>query len=129
MEKIPQNQTDVPVAEAKAEEYKIEWGLELGDMSWNDAQARIVELNTRLTEEEKQWRLPTRDELLAKFKETNSTPAGFESEYYWSGTTSNQFDYANVIDMSDRSQKMNDGVGVRNKGDAGTRVRLVRDIA
>ena len=44
----PQSTQDVPVAEAKAEGQKLEWGPDLGQMSWNDAQEKIAELNAKL---------------------------------------------------------------------------------
>ena len=40
----------------------FEWGPELGDMSWSDAQEKIAELNKTLKEGEKLWRLPTKEE-------------------------------------------------------------------
>jgi hypothetical protein len=70
---------------------KLEWGIDLGRISWNDAQAKIAELNKNLAEEEKLWRLPTRYELVAEFKKTGSTPAGFEDRYYWSNNTGPSF--------------------------------------
>ena len=87
MEKIPQNQTDVPVAETKAEELKLEWGPELGNMTWNGCVNVIDMLNKSLSKGVKPWRLPTKDELIAEYKKTNSTPAGFQSDYYWSSDT------------------------------------------
>jgi hypothetical protein len=69
-------------------EPKLEWGPQLREMSWGYAQDKIMQLNSKLAEGEKQWRLPTADELKAKFKKTGSTPAGFYSDYYWSSTTS-----------------------------------------
>jgi hypothetical protein len=89
MEEIPQNQKDVSVAETKAEELKLEWGPELGEMSWSDAQSKITELNSKLTEGEKTWRLPTNDELIAEFKKTGSTPDGFQGDNFWSSTSGN----------------------------------------
>ena len=47
------------------------------------------------------WRLPLMSELIAKHQETNSLPAGFQSSYYWSGTSdSNNNDNAYVVLMS-----------------------------
>ncbi|MEI6191447.1 MAG: DUF1566 domain-containing protein [bacterium] len=81
---------DVPVAEAKAEGQKLEWGPDLGRMSWNEVQVKITDLNSKLAEGEKNWRLPTRDELcnmFDMFDKTGSTPAGFSPRgVYWSDT-------------------------------------------
>ncbi len=93
MEKIPQNQTDVPVAEAKAEELKLEWGLELGRMSWIDAQKEITKLNKKLEKGEKLWRLPTKDELLAEFERTDSVD--FKHSHYWSSSDDSLYGYSN----------------------------------
>jgi hypothetical protein len=59
---------DVPVAEVKAEGQKLEWGPELGRMSWYDAKNKIAELNAVLSEGDKSWRLPTKVELIAEFE-------------------------------------------------------------
>jgi hypothetical protein len=67
------------------ESSKLEWGPDLGEMSWDDAQTKIAELNKGLAEGEKPWRLPTKDELVARFEKTNSTPT--DEKYYWSSTT------------------------------------------
>ena len=60
-------------------------------MSWYNAQAEIEELNKSLNKglikSEEPWRLPTEDELLAEFNKAGKTPAGFERDCYWSGTT------------------------------------------
>jgi hypothetical protein len=69
------------------ESSKLEWGPDLGEMSWYDAQTKIAELNSTLPEGEKPWRLPTKDELVAEFKKTGSTPADFQRGAYWSETT------------------------------------------
>lgn len=58
-EKQPENIEVVP---------KLEWGPELGKISPDAAQTKIDELNSALEEGEKTWRLPTDDELLAKYK-------------------------------------------------------------
>ena len=86
MQEIPQNQIDIPVAEVKAEELKLEWGPELGKMFWSGVQEKLAELNKNLEKGEKPWRLPTVDELVAEFKKTGKTPDGFQSNYYWSST-------------------------------------------
>lgn len=78
---------DVPVAEAKAEGQGLEWGPDLGRMSWYDVQTKIAELNASLAEGEKSWRLPTKYELVAEFDKAGKTPTGFQSDYYLSDTT------------------------------------------
>jgi hypothetical protein len=76
----------IPTPDAEnIEVSKLEWGPELGKMLYDDGQAKIAELNTKLTEGEKAWRLPTKDELVARFEKTNSTPT--DEKYYWSSTT------------------------------------------
>ena len=96
----PEVTQDVPAAEAKAEGQKLEWGPDLGQMSWNDTQAKINELNKGLVEGEKKWRLPTKDELVAEFDKTHSTPVGFEGGPYWYGTESPGYlKWCYVIDM------------------------------
>ena len=67
------------------EKVKLEWGLEIGQMNWYDALKKVDELNLGLTETER-WRMPTSDELLAKFNETESLPEGFKGGYYLSST-------------------------------------------
>lgn len=74
-EKAPEN----------VEASKLEWGQELGPLSYNEANKKIEELNTKLAEGEKTWRLPSKEELLAEFRKTNSTPVGFQNGFYWSG--------------------------------------------
>ena len=123
LDKAPQV-NDVAAAEAKAEGQKLEWGPELGKMSWNDAQVKIAELNAGLAEGEKPWRLPTKDELVAEFNKTRSTPAGLQRESYWSGTTyPDGLGYAYGVSMG--SGDVNYGY----KEDRGSLVRLVRDAA
>ena len=117
---------DVPVAEAKAEGQKMEWGPELdGRMSLDDAEKKIYALNTKLAKGEMRWRLPTRYELVSEFKKTNSTPAGFKPNYYWSSTTHPEF--------SNLSFYVNMGGGMVDfdyeKNDPYNFVRLVRDVA
>ncbi len=113
------------------EESKLEWGPELGRMSLDDAQAKIVELNARLVEGEKPWRLPTAEELEAEFNKTGKTPAGFESDYYWSGTT---IPFDSRLDSLDNKGDtyivdMNIGDVDRDNNMVNYYVRLVRDAA
>ncbi|MFA5934610.1 MAG: DUF1566 domain-containing protein [Candidatus Paceibacterota bacterium] len=123
MEKIPQNQTDVPVAETKAEEQKLEWGPELGRMSWYDAENKIAELNAGLLEGEKPWRLPTKDELVAEFNKAGKTPIDFQDDYYWSGTALTydleDSDHFHIVSM-DKAYVYHDEKGVEYY------IRLVR---
>ncbi len=117
---------DVSEAEAKAEGQKLEWGPDLDEMNWNDAQEKIKELNSKLSEGEKPWRLPTKDELVAEFKKTGSIPAGFQGYWYWSINTSLVTqDDAYVVHMGlgevDSSIKANSFIQ--------THCRLVRDAA
>jgi len=85
MEKISQNQIDVPMSGVEnVEALKLEWGPELGKMNWNDAQVKIKELNSKLAEGEKPWRLPTRKELIAALEKIDSTSTGFtKGMFYW----------------------------------------------
>ena len=53
---------DVPEAETKVEGQKLEWGPELGKMSWGQAKMELLNLNVVLTPGSKLWRLPTRAE-------------------------------------------------------------------
>ncbi len=82
---------DVPAAEAKAEGQKLEWGQRaLGFMSYFNAVDRCAEINSKLAEGEKPWRLPTQDELLTRLKET-----GFPKDrYYFSSTGVKEAYYA-----------------------------------
>jgi hypothetical protein len=91
---IPQAPTDVPTPDAEnIESQKLEWGPDLDEMSWYDAQKKIAELNEGLEKGEKPWRLPTIGELKAEYKKTNSTPPGFHgilnktTVRYWSCTS------------------------------------------
>lgn len=122
----PEVTTDVPAAEAKSEGQKLEWGPELGRMSWDDAQVKITELNASLTGGEKQWRLPTVNELVGEFKKTNSTPAGFEiyNGYYWSNNKDLGEDSGNRYSVF-----MCNGTFDYATKDGLNLVRLVRDAA
>jgi len=104
------------------EKPKLEWGPELGEMSWNDAQKKVEELNESLAEGEKKWRLPTKDELATEFRKTNSIPTGFQSSHYWSSTMYPGFrNSAYTIHMADGSMNHDE------KEYKYTLVRLVRD--
>lgn len=64
---------------------KLEWGVELGKMSWDSAQAKIKELNAKLPKgSEKRWKLPTKDQLMDEFSK-NPDPKGFKGDRYWTG--------------------------------------------
>ena len=71
-------------ARENIEKSPLEWGSDLGFMSWDDAQIKIAELNVNLTEGENKWRLPTKDELLDEFNKTGSIPSGFKPTVYMS---------------------------------------------
>jgi hypothetical protein len=80
--------SDKPAAEAKAEGHKLEWKTNFYDkfeMTWYGVEEKIADLNEDLKEGERPWRLPTKDELIAKFNETGSCPEGFYLKFYWSG--------------------------------------------
>ena len=109
----------IPTPEAS----KLEWGPELGQISWDDAQEKIVELNAKLAEGEKPWRLPTKDELVAEFEKTGSTPIGFQSGSYWSNTTHLGGDSEHAYVVYTGSNTLGDGNKVRTTNG---RVRLVR---
>ena len=67
---------------------KLEWGPELGEMSWDDAQDKLVELNGRL-KGKKPWRLPTIKELEKGMGEQFhwKKKLGFKSDIsYWSSS-------------------------------------------
>jgi formylglycine-generating enzyme required for sulfatase activity len=76
-EKAPENIEATP---------KIEWGPDLGLMSWNDTQEKVAELNANLSEGEKAWRLPTSTELRKalsdQFRDEKRNDFR-ESTYYW----------------------------------------------
>jgi len=96
----------------------LEWGLDLGLMSWNDAQVKIVELNKGLAEEGKPWRLPTIDELLTEFNKTGSTSNDFLGDFYWASAKNPIDKEPYTIDLSARGRTPN--------GSAPLHVRLVR---
>jgi len=96
---IPQTPTDVPTPNAEnIESSKLEWGPELGQMSWNDAQEKITELNAKLAEGEKPWRLPTKDELETKFKKGGPSITGFQKDFYWSNSDDGRWAWAFLSD-------------------------------
>ena len=53
---------DVSETETKAEGQKLEWGPELGKMTWKEAKIKLLNLNVVLTPGSKLWRFPTRAE-------------------------------------------------------------------
>ncbi len=81
------------------ETMKLEWGETLGYMGWGTAPIIIRELNRKLKDTEKPWRLPTAHELIGEYNKTSSTPSGFKKEWYWSSTSNSEYCYA--INMSD----------------------------
>ncbi len=78
----PEATNDVAAAQSRAEGQKLEWGPEFDQTTWLDANRNIFELNQKVGEDENKWRLPTRDELLARLKEINLS----EFKSYWSNT-------------------------------------------
>jgi len=151
MEKQPKPTTDVPVAEAKAEGQKLEWGPDLGEMSWNDTQERIKQLNTNLAEGEKLWRLPTHEELLKAcegphdmrdFRSSFGTEKSFlavtgfsvrksyfgkgSEASYWSSTPGKNDSEVVNVDMSYKGQTV---IGYKKSTLGGYYARLVRDVA
>jgi len=128
MEEIPQNQKDVSVAEVKAEGQELEWGPELqGSISYGTAQEEITELNTGLSEGEKPWRLPTKDELLAKSELMLKSGSRFSSlggDEYWSSTVDPiEPDYVYFVNM------YTGHVNSNSKAYPGYRACVVRDVA
>ncbi len=102
---------------------KLEWGPEFDLVDWNKAQEKIVEFNAGLAEGEKPWRLPTKDELLAEFHKTDSTPNGFKSSGYYSSTEyPTQHDAVYSVHMYDGSLMSTSKTSVLH-------IRLVRDAA
>lgn len=74
-------------ARENVEASKIEWGPELGQMSWYDAHNEIIRLNNSDHEKRRlYWRLPTVMELREKFTKTDPVSEGFSPGDYWSGT-------------------------------------------
>ena len=72
------------------ESSKLEWGPDLGTMSWRQAKVEIKKLNKGLKWGEKKWRLPEKDELVAVFEKKRSALADFNDRFtseYWSGNT------------------------------------------
>jgi len=111
---------DVPAAEAKAEGQKLEWGPELGQMSWNEAQIKIDELNLNLIKGEKRWRLPIMDDILSGSKNNIS----LKSNFYW---------LSSEVD-NDNAWCASKGTGIwdsfsNNKNEGKFPVRFVRDAA
>ena len=124
LDKAPQG-NDVPAAEAKAEGQSLEWGPDLGKMSYLDALKKIEELNGSLADGEKPWRLPTKDELVDEFNKIKSIPRGFREGYYWSNETTEP-------EYSDTVVIVNMGSGhihLNVKHASNTFVRCVRDVA
>ena len=118
----PKINNDVPTPDIEnVESLKLEWGPDLGIITWDDAQEKIAELNSKLTEGEKPWRLPTTNELVAQFKETGLAINNFEFGPYWSSITD--------PDSSWNSDVVNMGNGLRgnySKNYTETRARCVR---
>ena len=106
------------------EKPKIEWGPELGRMSWDRAQIEITELNSGLKDGEKPWRLPTKDELLAEFNKTNSMPEGFGGGYYLSSSV-HPFESPDAVYQL---YMTNGRIGSIYKNEIDGSARLVRDI-
>ena len=103
---------DQPTVDENIESSTLEWGPELGKMSWDEAQAKIEELNKNLVEGEKPWRLPESDEIAGgfNFEKRKVVPTDFKDEYYFTFHPPTQRDpkynygapddYA-AVDMSD----------------------------
>ena len=88
----------------------LEWGIELGQMSWDEAQAKITELNAKLEKGEKPWRLPSMEELggIAEQLEEHEV-SGFNSHTpYWSST---KYEPSSKVDQYDYY-----GVSTKKKG-------------
>lgn len=105
---------------------KLEWGQELGNISWNDAQEKIEELNSNLKEGEKEWRLPTAGELFREFeKHKIKPPRGFNKVLYiyWSSSFTPQTNRQFI-------ETFNMKTGASGHGERHNlfSVRLVRDI-
>jgi hypothetical protein len=84
---------EVPAAEVKAEGQKLEWGPELGEMSWNDLQTKISELNVGIVDKRKQWRLPNYTDFRFQFENTGSTSADFVKDMHWTSQGGSQHDF------------------------------------
>ena len=120
----PQVTSDVPVAEAKAEGQKLEWGVEIGKVDWSSAREKISELNTGLSEGQKPWRLPTAEEILSAID--NGVPfKTFEQgfNYYWTSEDTDDSSFAFVVETDSRKKV---GYG---KAQPNNNVRPVRDTA
>ena len=110
----------------------LEWGPELGRMSYKDALVKITELNLKLRKGESLWRLPTADELMAAFSKASgfSHPlnAGFKGDNYWSRTSDpTDDDFAYVITDGGVSEPRS--YEKAYDGEYNSFVRLVRDAA
>lgn len=67
-----------------AANYKpVEWGPDLGFMSWHQAQDRLNELNKNLPPD-KRWRLPSPGRLKTVFAQKEEEFSSFEKKPYWS---------------------------------------------
>jgi hypothetical protein len=69
---IPQAQTDVPAAEARAEEKKLVT-IDIGNMSFDRAQEKIAELNRNLEEREEPWKLKSTNDISKNLESVEST--------------------------------------------------------
>ncbi len=73
-----------------------------GYVNWFDGGAYCASLSTAGgLKSGEAWRLPSKDELVAKWNETQTNPASsFQSDGYWSGTTDpDNINYAYVVGM------------------------------
>jgi hypothetical protein len=127
---IPQapqdDKKDVPVAEAKAEGRKLEWGKAFDSKTSYVMHGWIEDVNREskiLEPGKKPWKLPTVDELVSEFKKTGSRPDGFNGGIYWS--SDGNYNEVFGVDMDDGST----GWVMSRGNDSQGQWRLVRDAA
>ena len=86
---------DQPIADENIESSKLEWGPELGQMSWDNAQTKIAELNSGLAEGEKPWRLPTADEFKVEHGKNDSIV--FQKGHYLTSIQHPKYNYGVMV--------------------------------
>lgn len=66
------------------ENKELEWTPEMGRVTWEHVVKEFDRLNVSIDPNEEGWRLPTRGEIMQKFK-------GRNNGYYWSGSIGRKF--------------------------------------
>jgi hypothetical protein len=80
-----------------------------GEVTWQQAQDFVKQINSKKFAGRQDWRLPSRDDLRAMAKYLNSDNSQTdgitaEADFYWSATTGDfEPDYADAVNMADGS--------------------------